>query len=88
MTHSTDETRIGSTLRLISKAEQAEATGTIEIQRLLAWYYGTGLTPPPMRRPGAGRSDTRSARPHGHLGSEPFTIGTSTRLPHSVHEPS
>ena len=33
MTHSTDETRIGSTLRLISKAEQAEATGTIEIQR-------------------------------------------------------
>ena len=47
MTHSTDETRIGSTLRLISMAEQAEATGTIEIQRLLAWYYGTGLTPPP-----------------------------------------
>jgi hypothetical protein len=46
LTHSTDETRIGSTLRLISKAEQAEATGTIEIQRLLAWYYGTGLTPP------------------------------------------
>jgi hypothetical protein len=34
-----DQTRMGATLQLISKAEEADDTGTIQIQRLLAWYY-------------------------------------------------
>lgn len=37
-----DDTRIGTTLRLIADAERTEDTGTIQIQRLLAWYYATG----------------------------------------------
>jgi hypothetical protein len=36
-----DDSRIGATLRLIADAERTEETGTIEIQRLLAWYYST-----------------------------------------------
>jgi hypothetical protein len=47
---------MGATMRLISRAEEAEDTGTIQIQRLLAWYYATGrgtrgtsLPPPSLR---------------------------------------
>ena len=41
VTRRSEDTRVTSTLRLIAKAEQSEATGTIQIQRLLAWYYAT-----------------------------------------------
>jgi hypothetical protein len=46
-----DETRIGATVRLMSRAEQAEGTGTIEIQRLLAWYYSTDQPDDPPAAP-------------------------------------
>jgi hypothetical protein len=43
---------------LISKAEEAEDTGTIQIQRLLAWYYASDrrqarTSPPPSLRDAA-----------------------------------
>jgi hypothetical protein len=51
---SPEEATIGSTIRLISKAEQTEATGTIEIQRLLAWFYAADHAP-------ASQADSRRA---------------------------
>ena len=41
VTRHSEDRRLTSTLRLAEREEQAEATGTIQIQRLLAWYYAT-----------------------------------------------
>jgi hypothetical protein len=56
--HNTNQTPIGATLRLLAQTEQAEATGTIQIQRLLAWYYATETA---SRQQTAGADELREA---------------------------